>query len=119
MRQRSYKKQTRSRIAELEDKLARVEVIDISKLSGDTVKFGVTVTLMSEDVGKSKCGKLSASQKLMPGTAQSRSPRVAKCAIAGDERPARLGGEASKPKKHSHQYHPERPPNDAASRSSA
>jgi len=32
------------RIAELEDKLARAEVIDVSKLSGDTVKFGATVT---------------------------------------------------------------------------
>ena len=40
------------RIAELEDKLARVEVIDISKLSGDTVKFGATVTLLREDVGE-------------------------------------------------------------------
>ena len=37
------------RIAELEDKLARADVIDISKLSGDTVKFGATVTLADED----------------------------------------------------------------------
>jgi transcription elongation factor GreA len=37
------------RIAELEDKLARAEVIDVSKLSGDTVKFGATVTLIDED----------------------------------------------------------------------
>src|SRR5918992_1721761 len=36
-------------IAELEDKLARAEVIDVSKLSGDTVKFGATVTLIDED----------------------------------------------------------------------
>src|SRR5689334_2379821 len=36
-------------IAELEDKLARAEVIDVSKLSGDTVKFGATVTLVDED----------------------------------------------------------------------
>ena len=28
------------RIAELEDKLTRVEVIDVSKVSGDQVKFG-------------------------------------------------------------------------------
>ncbi|HET9536470.1 MAG TPA: transcription elongation factor GreA, partial [Mesorhizobium sp.] len=34
------------RIAELEDKLARADIIDISKLSGDTVKFGATVTLV-------------------------------------------------------------------------
>ncbi len=37
------------RINELEDKLSRAEVIDISKLSGDTVKFGATVTLIDED----------------------------------------------------------------------
>src|SRR5262247_4583348 len=40
------------RIAELEDKLARADVIDISKLSGDTVKFGATVTLIDEDTEK-------------------------------------------------------------------
>ena len=39
-------------IAELEDKLARADVIDISKLSGDTVKFGATVTLIDEDTEK-------------------------------------------------------------------
>src|SRR5215471_15823213 len=38
-----------SRIAALEDKLARAEVIDITKLSGDTVKFGATVTVIDED----------------------------------------------------------------------
>ncbi len=37
------------RIAELEDKLARAEVIDISKLSGDIIKFGATVTAVDED----------------------------------------------------------------------
>jgi len=40
------------RIAELEDKLARAEVIDVSKLSGDTIKFGATVTLVDEDTDK-------------------------------------------------------------------
>jgi transcription elongation factor GreA len=40
------------RIAELEDKLARAEVIDVSKLSGETVKFGATVTLIDEDTEK-------------------------------------------------------------------
>src|SRR5437763_13881136 len=39
-------------IAELEDKLARAEVIDVSKLSGDTIKFGATVTLLDEDTEK-------------------------------------------------------------------
>ena len=39
-------------IAELEDKLARAEVIDVSKLSGETIKFGATVTLLDEDTEK-------------------------------------------------------------------
>jgi transcription elongation factor GreA len=38
-----------SRVLELEDKLSRAEVIDVSKLSGTTVKFGATVTLVDED----------------------------------------------------------------------
>jgi transcription elongation factor GreA len=42
------------RIAELEDKLSRAEVIDVSKLSGDTVKFGATVTLIDEDTEEEK-----------------------------------------------------------------
>ncbi|MBN9050413.1 MAG: transcription elongation factor GreA [Rhizobiales bacterium] len=42
------------RIAELEDKLARADVIDVSKLSGDTVKFGATVTLIDEDTEEKK-----------------------------------------------------------------
>jgi len=43
-----------ARIVELEDKLARAEVIDVSKLSGDTITFGATVTLMDEDTGQRK-----------------------------------------------------------------
>ena len=39
------------KVAELEDKLGRAEVIDPSKLSGSTVKFGATVTLEDEDSG--------------------------------------------------------------------
>jgi transcription elongation factor GreA len=42
------------RIVEIEDKLARAEVIDVSKLSGDTVKFGATVTLIDEDTHEKK-----------------------------------------------------------------
>ena len=40
------------RISELEDKLARADIINISKLSGDTIKFGATVTLIDEDTEK-------------------------------------------------------------------
>jgi len=37
------------RVIELEDKLSRAEVIDVSKLSGTVVMFGATVTLADED----------------------------------------------------------------------
>ncbi len=37
------------RVAELEDKIARAEVIDVASLDGSTVKFGATVTLVDED----------------------------------------------------------------------
>ena len=42
------------RIAELEDKLARADIINISKLSGDTIMFGATVTLVDEDTDEKK-----------------------------------------------------------------
>jgi transcription elongation factor GreA len=37
------------RVMELEDKIARAEVIDVSKLSGKVIKFGATVTLQDEE----------------------------------------------------------------------
>ena len=37
------------RLMELEDKVARAEVIDTSKLSGSIIKFGATVTLADEE----------------------------------------------------------------------
>jgi transcription elongation factor GreA len=40
------------RLAELEDMISRAEVIDVKKLSGNTVKFGATVTLSDEDSGE-------------------------------------------------------------------
>lgn len=36
-------------IAEIEDKIARAQVIDVSKLSGKQVKFGATVSVVDED----------------------------------------------------------------------
>jgi transcription elongation factor GreA len=42
------------RVADLEDMLSRAEVIDVSKLSGDTVKFGARVTLIDEDTEEQK-----------------------------------------------------------------
>jgi len=44
-----------TRVAEIEDKIARSQVIDVSKLSGKQIKFGATVNLIDEDSGdKSK-----------------------------------------------------------------
>jgi transcription elongation factor GreA len=37
------------RVAELEDKISRAEVINPARLSGDAVKFGATITLADED----------------------------------------------------------------------
>lgn len=37
------------RIIELEDKVSRGEIIDVSKLSGNNIKFGASVTLIDED----------------------------------------------------------------------
>ena len=42
------------RIVELEDLLQRAEVIDVSKLSGATIKFGATVTVVDEDTEQEK-----------------------------------------------------------------
>ncbi len=38
-----------ARVAELEDKIGRADIVDTSKLSGATIKFGATVTLVDED----------------------------------------------------------------------
>jgi transcription elongation factor GreA len=38
-----------ARVADIEDRISRADVIDTSILSGSTVKFGATVTLVDED----------------------------------------------------------------------
>ena len=43
-----------SQILEIEDKITRADVIDVSKLNGNTVKFGATVTLIDEDTEEKK-----------------------------------------------------------------
>lgn len=45
-------------IAELEDKLSRADVIDISKMSGDKVKFGATVKVVDEDTDEETAYKI-------------------------------------------------------------
>ena len=42
------------RVMELEDQIGRADVIDISKLSGTSVKFGATVTLVDEDTDEER-----------------------------------------------------------------
>lgn len=46
------------RMRELEDKIARAQVIDVSKLSGSTVKFGATVTVADEETGEETAYRL-------------------------------------------------------------
>lgn len=65
-----------TRVLELNDKLARAEVIDVSKLSGNTVTFGATVSVVDDDEKKQtfqvvgadeadiKAGKLSITAPL-------------------------------------------------------
>ena len=65
------------RIAEIEDKIARAQVIDVSRLSGKQVKFGATVSVIDEDTDEAaryqivgeheadvKSGKISLSSPL-------------------------------------------------------
>lgn len=40
------------RIAELEDKVSRADVIDIAKMTGNVVKFGATVKVVDEETDK-------------------------------------------------------------------
>lgn len=46
------------RVLELEDKLARAQVIDVARLSGKNVKFGATVQLQDEDSGEKRKYKI-------------------------------------------------------------
>jgi transcription elongation factor GreA len=51
------------RIAELESLISRADVIDVTKLSGDTVKFGATVTLIDEDTEQKKTWQIVGDQE--------------------------------------------------------
>ncbi len=64
-------------IADIEDKISRAQVIDVSKLSGSHIKFGATVTVIDEDTEEEgryqvvgdheadvKAGKISLSSPL-------------------------------------------------------
>tara|TARA_Y100000590_G_scaffold235899_1_gene265651 strand:+ start:1802 stop:2287 length:486 start_codon:yes stop_codon:yes gene_type:complete len=51
------------RIADLEDKLSRAEVIDPTKLSGENVTFGATVTLIDEDTDEKATYQIVGSEE--------------------------------------------------------
>ena len=51
------------RVAELEDMITRAEVIDVSKLSGDKIKFGATVVLVDEDTEEEKTYQIVGDQE--------------------------------------------------------
>ena len=51
------------RVMELEDVIARAEVIDVSKLSGEKVKFGATVVLVDEDTEEERTYQIVGDQE--------------------------------------------------------
>ncbi|MCO6185500.1 transcription elongation factor GreA [Rhizobium sp. L1K21] len=51
------------RIGELEDLVARAEVIDLTKMSGATIKFGATVKLVDEDTEEEKTYQIVGDQE--------------------------------------------------------
>ena len=51
------------RLAELEDIISRADVIDISRLSGDTVRFGATVIVADEDTDEEITYKIVGSHE--------------------------------------------------------
>ncbi|NMG40598.1 transcription elongation factor GreA [Chelativorans sp. ZYF759] len=51
------------RVQELEDFVARADVIDVTKLSGETIKFGATVVLVDEDTEEEKTYQIVGDQE--------------------------------------------------------
>ncbi|WP_208431928.1 transcription elongation factor GreA, partial [Bartonella bovis] len=51
------------RINELEDYIARAEVINVSRLSGDKIKFGATIKLLDEDTEEKKVYQIVGDQE--------------------------------------------------------
>ena len=51
------------RVGELEDFIARAEVIDVSKLSGEKIKFGATVVVVDEDTDEEKSYQIVGDQE--------------------------------------------------------
>ena len=51
------------RVNELEDYIARAEVIDVAKLNGDKIKFGATVVLLDDDTEEQKTYQIVGDQE--------------------------------------------------------
>jgi transcription elongation factor GreA len=51
------------RVAELEDILARADIIDLTKLQGDTITFGAIVKLVDEDTDEEKTYQIVGDQE--------------------------------------------------------
>ena len=51
------------RIGELEDVISRAQVIDVSKLDGDTVKFGATVSVVDEETDEKSTYQIVGEQE--------------------------------------------------------
>ncbi|MBP1852649.1 transcription elongation factor GreA [Rhizobium halophytocola] len=51
------------RISEVEDLVARAEIIDLSKMSGSKIKFGATVKLVDEDTDEEKTYQIVGEQE--------------------------------------------------------
>lgn len=47
-----------TRIIELEDKISRADVIDVTRLSGSSIKFGATIALIDEDTDEESAYKI-------------------------------------------------------------
>ncbi|GAM98141.1 transcription elongation factor GreA [alpha proteobacterium U9-1i] len=74
------------RLAELEDKIARAQIIDVSKLSGKQVKFGATVNLVDEDSGdKSKYKIVGEDESDVKGGKISITSPIARAMIGKEE----------------------------------
>jgi transcription elongation factor GreA len=84
------------RIKEIEDKLARAEVIDLSKVGGDRVAFGATVKVSNADTGEEAVYKILGADEsdLAKGSISVTSP-LARSLIGkqiGDEVKVRMPG---------------------------
>ena len=58
------------RIAEIDDKLARADVIDVSKLTGGKVRFGATVTLIDVDTEEESTYKIVGEDEASASSAE-------------------------------------------------